>query len=129
MITAGFYLDPALTTPIVSTLQIVQQLGASPALRVIYFGLPSARRWVERTGGGEIRMEITGDAAGDIVAALAPEGLNSAVPGVPLSLGERVDGGPAGVRQVWLRINDSTGTPGERSFSVTVPALAEWSAA
>lgn len=124
----GFFLDPACTTPIVSSVQFVQAVSnPSPADRVIYFGSPIAGRFAVMTNGSAIVASISGAAASNVTLALSEQDLGMRSPGASLALGTRVNGGPAGVVPVHVRVLDSLHVSGERDFSVSTGSFEEWS--
>lgn len=124
----GFFLDPACTTPIVSSVQFVQAVaGPSPQDRVVYFGSPLAGRYAVMANGSDIVATISGPAAADATLALSLAGLDVNAAGASLALGVRVNGGPAGVVPVHVRVLDSVHVAGERPFAVATTTFQEWS--
>ena len=124
----GFFLDPACTTPIVSAVQFIQASSSPvPADRVVYFGSPQVGHYAVMSDGGDIMASISGLAASDVRLALVAADLASRPAGAALSLGQRVDGGMAGVLPVYLRVLDSTHLAGQRPFAISTNTFQEWS--
>lgn len=124
----GFFLDPACTTPIVSSVQFVQAVSSPvPDDRVVYFGSPLVNRFAVMANGGTITASLSGVAASNVTLALDESGLLSRSPGAALMLGTRVNGGPAGVIPVHVRVLDTAHVIGERDFSISTAILEEWS--
>lgn len=125
--TFGFYSDPACLTPIASSLAFVQADAApTPADRVVYFGSRHANRWAIVNGGGNIVASLSGPAAANVALALSAGGLAAATPGASLVIGTQVDGGPAGVVPVHIRVLDTTSVVGQRPFAITTNTVEEW---
>lgn len=124
----GFFLDPACTTPIVSSVQFVQAVASpSPDDRIVYFGSPLSDRFAVMANGSDITASISGPAAANVTQALSEADLSVRLPGVPLALGVRVNGGPSGVIPIHIRALDSIHVVGERDFSIGTASFQEWS--
>ncbi|WP_150428879.1 hypothetical protein [Dechloromonas sp. CZR5] len=124
----GFFLDPACTTPIVSSVQFVQAISnPSPDKRVVYFGSPLAGRFAVMADDSDITASISGPAASNVTLALSEADLGVRNPGAALPIAARVDGGPAGVVPIYIRALDSTHVSGERSFFISTAIFEEWS--
>lgn len=123
----GFFLDPGLTTPVLSALQFVQTAVApSPADTVVYFGSRAAASNCVPAGGGNIVVSIAGPGAANMRLALSSAGLAAATPGASLALGSTVASGTAGAIAVHLRALDTSGTTGARAVSFSTNSLEEW---
>lgn len=123
--TYAFYHDSALTTP-VTTLDPVtatqDELDTlSPVDKQVWIGAPDAglvAKAHSNPGVDEIVVSIldVGAGAGETVAAIAlatsQAGLDSAVPGDPLSIGTQILSGIGNAATIWLRLNDTTGVLG-----------------
>lgn len=127
-LTFGFYLDPAMTTPILSPLQFVQDnQNPAPVDKVVYFGSPNPLRVAKSSSGPDIAPVIltpTGPAAGDVRLALSAAGLNTSTPGAALTLGLAIAGGSA--VPLHMRAADTTGTSGRRAMTLTTNTIAEF---
>lgn len=137
MLTFGFYLDPALTTPVAARPQFVQAASSPVAEdKVVYFGSPNAGRIAKAAsdpGVDAIAVSIVdsasgaGSPAGDVRLALSAGGLATATPSAPLSLGVDVAGGVAEAVPVYLRVLDSTHTLGRHTdLSISCNLIAEF---
>lgn len=136
-ITYGFFLDPALTTPIVSRLQFVHGVTGPAAVdKRIYFGSPIPGRLARATsapGIDPITVGIvdaapgTGLPASTVRLALSAAGLESATPGAALALPVEVAGGPGNAVPIYLRVLQS-GQPAGVSIdlSIAVSSVSEY---
>jgi len=125
--TFGFYSDPACLTPIASPLAFIQaDASPTPADRVVFYGSRHANRWAVVNGGGDIVASLSGPAAANVALALSAGGLATATPGASLVIGTQVDGGPAGVVPVHIRVLDTTHVVGQRAFAISTNTVEEW---
>ncbi len=133
----GFYLDPALTTRIISRPQFVQALTApTPSDKVIYFGSPLAghlARAAVSPGVAPIVVSLTDSAPGTapgataVKLALSAAGLASAVAGAALNLPAEVAGGPAGAVAIHLRVQQGGLASGVyNDLGLTTNSIGEW---
>lgn len=118
----GFYLDPALTTPITQRLAFVQA-NASPAPdnKVVWFGSPDPAvscEAVSNPGVDAITVSVidavpgSGNSANDVRLALSAIGLESAAGGAPLALPVTLAGGVANALAIHIRVTDTTHSTG-----------------
>lgn len=116
MATFQFYTDAGLTTPKVGPLAVSEAFDGStgPIDTVLYYGSTNAARSLRNAaspGTGQVTVSIvdaatgSGQPAGIIKLASTQGGLAAATAGAPLNLGTVINGGSAGAKQVWVRID------------------------
>ena len=118
----GFYLDPALTTPVSQRLAFVQANTAPVASdKVVWFGSPDPTVSCEalsNPGTDAIVISVvdaapgTGSPASDIKLATSAIGLESATGGGALVLPATLPGGVGNAVEIHIRVSDSTHTSG-----------------
>lgn len=127
-ITFGFFLDPALTTPVVSSLQFVQSVDAPVAAdKTIYFGSTTAGRAGRGVDDQPITVSASGPGAAVMRLATSAEGLATAVAGADLDLPAEVLSGLAGAIVVHVRaLIEPGGEPGNLAVDFVTSTIEEF---
>lgn len=134
--TFGFYLDPALTTPVNQRLSFVQADAAPvPAEKVVWFGSPDVSvSCASVSGPGIAPMMVSvvdstlgsGSPASDVKLALSAAELSAAIGGTALSLPSALFGGVENAIEIHIRVTDSTHAAGVRNdLSLTTNPLVQ----
>lgn len=128
----GFFIDPALTTRLTSSLQFIQD-KVSPAAenKVIYFGSSRADRVCRDSAAplvGSIVLSVAVTGAGNVFMAVSSAGLDTATAGAVLDLGVEVAGGVDNAIAVHLRVLDVSHAVGQRAVVFSTNPLSEYAA-
>lgn len=118
MATFQFYTDAGLTSPKVGALSVSEAFdGSTGAIdTVLYYGSAVNGRVLQAAsnpGVDQITLNVvdaasgTGQPAGIVKLATTQGGLAAATAGAPLNLGTVINGGSAGAKTVWIRIDIS----------------------
>ena len=132
-ITYAFYADPALTTPLDRPLAVyLSTLAGDARDMVIYLGSHAVGHVLQAEsdpGVDPVTVSIYSSAAGvpasAVRLALSAAGLDTAIPGLPLSLGVQI---PSDVIvEIHVRVTQGSVAPGEyANLSIIMPALVEY---
>jgi hypothetical protein len=128
-LTFGFFLDPALTTPVTSPLQFVQSKTSPVAAdKVVYFGsLNEARACHTAVSPGDnpITIGVTIAGAGNVYLATSAAGLDTATAGAALEIGNTVAGGIANAIAIHVRVLDVAHVVGRRAVTFSTVSISE----
>lgn len=128
----GFFIDPALTTRLTSSLQFIQD-KTSPAAedKVVYFGSSRVDRVCRDSAAplvDAIVLSAVVTGAGNVFMATSSAGLDTAVAGAALDLGVEVAGGVDNAIPVHLRVLDVSHAVGQRAVAFSTNTLSEYAA-
>lgn len=116
MATFQYYTDANLTTPKVGALAVSEAFDGStgPIDTVLYLGSTNSGRVLQAAsnpGTDQVTVTVTdsasgsGQPAGIVKLATTQGGLAAATPGASLNLGATINGGVAGAKAIWVRID------------------------
>ena len=117
-ISLQFYADAQLTQPLAtSQFTIDREIGGAPFDKRVFLGSPNTGRRFDAADNGPIVVSIqdaaptSGFAAADIALATDIAGLDTAVPGDPLTINGYILSGVANARAVWIRFSGTSAQP------------------
>lgn len=121
--TFAFFLDAGLTTAAAGNMVFQQNSDGStgPVDKVVYLGSTASAKKVQAAsnpGVDQISISVVDAAAGsghpasEVKLATTQGGLGGATGGASLNVGTQLLSGVGNAQPVWVRVQDSTGTPG-----------------